>query len=130
MDAPSHFVNDIEGPRRRAFDSVPSLLCEGGTAMAVVTINEGLLWLKTLRGRHTELVTLRNENSQSERRYYGANADKQVDKTPVYDIKELDKLITGLASEIRRVEMAIKQANAVTPLVGVEIDDAKLGQLV
>lgn len=93
------------------------------------TINEGLLWLKTLRARHGELVQLRNSNSQNETRYYGANADKQVEKAATYDVKKLDKLVTAVAGEIRRVEMAIKSANAATVVASIDIDDAKLGQV-
>lgn len=93
------------------------------------TINEGLLWLKTLRTRHGELVQLRNSNSQDETRYYGANADKQVEKKPTYDAKKLDKLVTSVAGEIRRVEMAIKSANAATVVASIDIDDAKLGSV-
>lgn len=31
------------------------------TAMAQITINEGLAWLKTLKKRHEELLALRND---------------------------------------------------------------------
>jgi hypothetical protein len=31
--------------------------------MAQITLNEGLAWLKTLKKRHEELITLRNENA-------------------------------------------------------------------
>src|SRR5687767_12998673 len=37
-------------------------LTGAGTTPGRITINEGLSWLKTLRARHSELVTLRNEN--------------------------------------------------------------------
>lgn len=80
-----------------------------------MTINEALVWLKTLRQRHGELVTLRDENAHSERRFYG-NAGKEVEKTPVYDVKELDRRVVKVAMEIRTVEMAIKKANAITEI--------------
>ena len=53
--------------------------------MAQITINEGLAWLKTLKKRHEELLALRNDNAHRERRFYGASADKEIVKEPVYD---------------------------------------------
>lgn len=50
--------------------------------MAHITINEGLAWLKTLKKRHEELLTLRNDNAHRERRFYGASADKEIVKEP------------------------------------------------
>lgn len=97
--------------------------------MAKLTISEALGWAKTLKERHNELVQLRNENSHSERRYLGANADKQIDKTPVYDVKKLDALITQVAKEIRKVDMAIKKANATLSVPEYEQDDAVLGEV-
>lgn len=94
-----------------------------------VTINEGLIWLKTLRARHTELVELRNQNSQRETRFYGANADKQIEKTPVYDVKKLDTLITSVAKEIRLCDQAIKRTNSTATLSGFDINEAALGQV-
>lgn len=37
------------------------------TFMAQITLNEGLAWLKTLKKRHEELITLRNDNAHRER---------------------------------------------------------------
>ena len=62
--------------------------------MAQITINEGLAWLKTLKKRHEELLALRNDNAHRERRFYGASADKEIVREPVYDVKVLDKLVT------------------------------------
>jgi hypothetical protein len=67
--------------------------------MAQITINEGLAWLKTLKKRHEELLALRNDNAHRERRFYGASADKEIVKEPVYDVKVLDKLVTRVARE-------------------------------
>jgi ERCC4-type nuclease len=58
--------------------------------MAHITINEGLAWLKTLKKRHEELLALRNDNAHRERRFYGAAADREIVKEPVYDVKALD----------------------------------------
>jgi hypothetical protein len=65
--------------------------------MAQITINEGLAWLKTLKKRHEELLALRNDNAHRERRFYGASADKEIVKEPVYDVKVLDRLVTRVA---------------------------------
>ncbi len=65
--------------------------------MAEITINEGLAWLKTLKKRHEELVALRNDNAHRERRFYGASADKEIVKEPVYDVKVLDRIVTRVA---------------------------------
>lgn len=94
-----------------------------------ITINEGLTWLKTLRERHAELVGLRNENSSAVTRRYGVGGDKDVTKTPVYDVKALDKLVTGVAREINKLEQAIKVTNATTQVVGYVKDEAVLGEI-
>src|SRR5260221_13948848 len=57
--------------------------------MAQITINEGLAWLKTLKKRHEEILALRNDNAHRERRFYGASADKEIVKEPVYAVKVL-----------------------------------------
>jgi hypothetical protein len=80
--------------------------------MAQITTNEGLAWLKTLKKRHDELLALRNDNAHRERRFYGASADKEIVKEPVYDVKVLDKLVTRVAREIRLLEQALKATNA------------------
>lgn len=97
--------------------------------MAATTINEALIWLKTLRARHAELVSLRNENSKTETRYYGANADKSTETKPTYDVKKLDLLITAVATEIRLCDMGVKKTNASAVVVGYEINEAALGQV-
>lgn len=97
--------------------------------MAQLTISEGLGWMKTLKERHAELVQLRNENSHTERRFFGANADKQIDKNPVYDVKKLDALITQVAKEMRLLDAALKKTNATVNVVGYEQNDAVLGQV-
>ena len=68
--------------------------------MAQITINEGLASLKTLKKRHEELLALRNDNAHRERRFYGASADKEIVKEPVYDVKVLDKLVTRVAKSV------------------------------
>jgi hypothetical protein len=113
----------VEGSSSREFASV-----EGGS-MAQITINEGLAWLKTLKKRHEELLSLRNDNAHRERRFYGASADKEIVKEPVYDVKVLDRLVTRVAREIRLLEQALKTTNAKTTIEIYDQDDAALGEL-
>ncbi|MBI3403262.1 MAG: hypothetical protein HY048_17760 [Acidobacteria bacterium] len=97
--------------------------------MAQITLNEGLAWLKTLKKRHEELIALRNENAHRERRFYGATADKELVREPVYDVKVLDKSVTRVAREIRLLEQAMKSTNAKTVIDGYSQDDTALGEL-
>ena len=93
-----------------------------------MTINEGLAWMKTLRERHSELVNLRNQNSSTSRQYYGVN-DKAIETKLVYDAKSLDKLIAGVAKEMRLLDAAIKATNASTRIKAYEPDENALGEL-
>jgi len=95
--------------------------------MAEITINEGLAWLKTLRARHSELIVLRDKNAERETRFYGANADKQIEKMPIYDIKKLDALVGNVAKEIRVLDAAIKKVNATTVITGYSQNEDALG---
>ena len=97
--------------------------------MAQITINEGLAWLKTLKKRHEELLTLRNDNAHRERRFYGSSADREIVKEPVYDVKGVDKLVTRVARDIRLLEQALKATNAKTTVDGYDQDDTVLGEL-
>ena len=97
--------------------------------MAQITLNEGLAWLKTLKKRHEELITLRDGNAHRERRFYGASADKEIVKEPVYDVKALDKAVTRVAREIRLLEQALKATNAKTVVEAYDQDDGALGEL-
>jgi hypothetical protein len=97
--------------------------------MAQITLNEGLAWLKTLKKRHEELITLRDGNAHRERRFFGSAADKEIVKEPVYDVKTLDRAVTRVAREIRLLEQAMKATNAKTMVEGYEQDDAVLGEL-
>lgn len=93
------------------------------------TINEALTWMKTLKARHKELVDLRNDNAASTTRRWGVGGDTKETKQPVYDVKELDKMVTKLAREIRLLDQAIKNANAVARLVNYQINEDVLGEL-
>jgi hypothetical protein len=98
--------------------------------MAEITVNEGLSWMKTLRERHTELTELRNVNSATVRRRYGLGGDKDETRDPTYDVKELDKLITRVAREMKKLDQALKATNAVTKVVGYDQSDEVLGEVV
>jgi hypothetical protein len=97
--------------------------------MAQITLNEGLAWMKTLKKRHDELIGLRNDNAHRERRFFGANADKEVVKEPIYDVKVLDRTVTRVAREIRLLDQAMKATNAATVVQGYQQDDSVLGEL-
>ena len=88
-----------------------------------------MAWLKTLKKRHEELLALRNDNAHRERRFYGASADKEIVKEPVYDVKVLDRLVTRVAREVRLLEQALKATNAKTMIEAYEQDDEVLGEL-
>ena len=94
-----------------------------------ITISEGIGNLKMLRERHAELLALRNKNAEKETRFYGANADKNKEFEPIYDVKKLDALVVKVAIEIRRLDMAIKAANASTELSIYEWDESVLGNI-
>ena len=98
--------------------------------MAEITVNEGLAWLKTLKKRHGELIALRDNNAHRERRFLGSMADKELVKEPVYDVRALDRTVTGVAREIRLLEQALKATNARTVVEGYKQDDAVLGEIV
>ena len=92
-----------------------------------MTISQALSWMKTLKERHQELITLRNANAHREERLFG---DKQtVKREPVYDVKKLDKLVNRVALEIRRLDEAIKETNSKTEIPGFKKDEEVLGQV-
>lgn len=97
--------------------------------MATITINEALVWQKTLKERHAELIAMRDANSATRTRFYG-HTDKEVVTVPAYDVKALDKVIAGLAREMRLLEQQIKATNAVTAVVNYDQNDAVLGEVI
>ena len=95
--------------------------------MSNITIDEGLRYQKTLKTRHSELVSLRNENSKSSSRYFG-DREVKIDE-PVYDVKVLDKMVNAVAKEIRKLDEAIKSTNAATQITGYTKDESAFGEL-
>jgi predicted esterase len=57
-------------------------------------------------------------------------ADKELVKEPVYDVRALDRTVTGVAREIRLLEQALKATNAKTFVGGYDQNDAVLGEIV
>ena len=95
--------------------------------MSEITISQALGWKKTLSQRHSELVELRNENSKKQTRYM--TETEKVNSEPVYDVKKLDKLVSNVAREIRKLDEAIKTANAVTIVKDYDKNDGILGEV-
>jgi len=96
--------------------------------MEEITLSQGLAWMKTLRVRHNELVALRDRNSAERIRRWGETKEDIVEK-PVYDVKELDKIINKLALELRRLDDAMKVTNAKTIVENYKRNDEILGEL-
>jgi len=96
--------------------------------MEEITLSQGLAWMKTLRVRHNELVALRDRNSAERIRRWGETKEDIVEK-PVYDVKELDKMINKLALELRRLDDAMKVTNAKTIVENYKRNDEILGEL-
>lgn len=96
--------------------------------MEKITLSQGLTWMNTLKERHRELVSLRNENSTERIQRWGETKEDIVRK-PVYNVKVLDKMISKLALEIRKLDEAIKKTNAVVEIEGYERNDSILGEL-
>jgi hypothetical protein len=93
-----------------------------------ITLSQGLSWMKTLKDRHNELISLRNENSTEKVQRWGETKEDIVRK-PVYDVKELDKLISRLALEIGRLDDAIKTTNSTVKIKGYIKDESILGSV-
>jgi len=93
-----------------------------------ITISEGLSWLKTLKERHKELISLRDKNSTEETTRWGETKEDKI-KSPVYDVKELDSLVANIAIEIRHLDDAIKRMNVVITISDYIKDESVIGVL-
>ena len=93
-----------------------------------ITISEGLSWLKTLKERHKELVSLRDSNSKETTTRWGETKEDKVEK-PTYDVRELDRLVTRVAIEIRHLDDAIKYINNLAELQNYTKDESVLGEV-
>src|ERR1700693_5557366 len=89
-----------------------------------ISLSVALGWRKTLMERHGELVGLRGQNATRTTQYYGANVDKERVIDPLYDVVELDRLITNVAREVRFLDEAVKLTNQATEVTNYIRDDS------
>jgi len=75
-----------------------------------ITISKALSLQKSLKRRLTELSDLRTNVSTSD--YFYGKVEKET--KPQYDIKEVDKKIVLLQEMAFTLDIAIKDANAIT----------------
>ena len=97
--------------------------------MAQITINEGLAWPENAEEAARGAACASKRYVHRERRFYGASADREIVKEPVYDVKALDRLVGRVAREIRLLDQALKATNAKTIVEAYDQDDAVLGEL-
>jgi hypothetical protein len=84
-----------------------------------MTINEGMVLLKTLKERLAELRNLRSSVSTEKVTTYPWDKDNQhkIESITVkYDIKLLDKKVTEIELFCFKLDSAIKQSNAKTEI--------------
>ena len=84
-----------------------------------MTISEGMVLQKALRGRISELMSMRNANAVASRRFDYFNDGKEKERTeiePKYDPKVVDAKITEIEIFLYKLDAAIKQANALTEI--------------
>jgi len=84
-----------------------------------MTISEGMVLQKALRGRVSELTSIRNSNIVSTRRwdmYEGGKEKERTEIEPKYDPKVVDAKITEIEIFLYKLDAAIKQANALTEI--------------
>src|SRR3990167_1705269 len=84
-----------------------------------MTISEGMVLQKALRGRISELMSMRNANAVASRRFDYFNDGKEKERTeiePKYDPKVVDAKITEIEIFLYKLDAAIKQANALTDI--------------
>ena len=76
-----------------------------------MTINEALSLMKAVRGRKSELISLRNNVSTRDIYSY---TEKDKITEPQYDVKSVDRKIAELDKFLFKTDAAIKQVNATT----------------
>ena len=77
-----------------------------------MTVNELMVTVKVIKERVSDLKSLREKTSVTER-YYTAT-EKVVE--PQYDIRILDRKVTELQNFLIKADAAIKQSNAKTEI--------------
>lgn len=82
-----------------------------------ITVNEGMVQLKMLRQRYSELRSMRDESLVSEHsRFIGLRdqGDREIKKEPKYDAVKLDEAIVEIELAMHEIDSKIKASNAVT----------------
>ena len=90
-----------------------------------ITVSQALTWMKILKDRKKELIDLRNNNANENRRMFGTREDIQ---TPVYDVKKVDVAVRKITMEISKLDMIIKDVNARTKIDYIP-DESILGEV-
>ncbi len=62
-----------------------------------------------------ELLALRNDNAHRERRFYGASADREIVKEPVYDVKVLLSAAATMRASISGQNSNSKSSESANP---------------
>lgn len=78
-----------------------------------LTVNAAIELVNTLRGRVSDLQTLRNQNAVRERLFRN---EERTEKEPLYNPVDVDKKIVEIKNAIRKLNSAIKESNAKTKL--------------
>lgn len=97
--------------------------------MAKVTISQLLGIQQTVKSRLNDLIHLRDTNASVKETRCGANADKPIISWPTYNMIGLEKIIGKLYREQRRIDEALKNANATTTVPNYEWNDEVLGEV-
>ncbi len=92
-----------------------------------MTISEGMVLQKVLKGRINDLQSIRNSNAVRTRTYYfeEKQSKERTETEPQYDPKLVDAKITELEMFLFKIDVSIKRANAKTE-IGIEADVDKL----
>jgi hypothetical protein len=84
---------DLQASERRAFRGILNGLAQDAEEAAA-----------------RRLLAVRHDNAHRERRFYGASADKDIVKEPVYDVKVLDRFGRPVPREVRLLDQAAAQS--------------------
>ena len=87
-----------------------------------MTVNSAIELVNTLRGRISELTSLRDRCSVVDTYYDGDN--KQT-KEPLYDPVDVDTKIVLIKNSIRKLNTKIKESNSITK-IDFDVDEDSL----
>lgn len=91
-----------------------------------LTINSAIALEQALKGRVSELKTLRSEVSKTETRTFFDGPKSETKIEPQFDVKKVDTKIVELSNMLFKLNAAIKEANARTVIDGLDVDVDKL----